>query len=196
MNVTEAAAARGKSRHLPGEVGLWIFVLGDMLIFSLFFCVFLFYRAHDVATFSASQATLNMNLGALNTLLLLTSSWFVVLGVEATRRKMKSIAEKMFPLAFLCGVGFGVVKFFEYGEKISKGVTLTTNDFYMYYYIFTGIHFLHVLIGMGVLLFLWSKARRGAFEAGDVQTFESGGAYWHMVDLLWIVLFPLLYLVK
>lgn len=196
MSVSNAAVVEGKPRHLPGEVGVWIFILGDMLIFSLFFFVFIFYRAQDVATFTASQATLNQHYGAFNTILLLTSSWFVVLGVEATRRKMQSIAVKMFPLAFLCGLGFGIVKFFEYGEKISKGVTLTTNDFYMYYYIFTGIHFLHVLIGMGVLLFLWAKARRAAFEPGDIRTFESGGAYWHMVDLLWIVLFPLLYLVK
>ncbi len=78
-----------------------------MLIFGLFFCVFMFYRAQDVATFSASQATLNMNYWAINTLLL-TSSWFVVLGVEAARRQMKSITERMFPLAFLCGVSFGL----------------------------------------------------------------------------------------
>lgn len=196
MNAANPDAGNVKTRHIPGEPGIWIFIVGDMVMFSLFFFVFTYYRAQDVATFTASQATLNQNYGAFNTVLLLTSSWFVVLGVEAARRKMQNIAQIMFPLAFVCGVGFGVVKIIEYSEKVSKGATLTSNDFYMYYYILTGVHFLHVLLGLGVLIFLAVRARQGRFGAQDINNYESGGVYWHMVDLLWIVLFPLIYLVK
>jgi nitric oxide reductase NorE protein len=184
------------ARHLPGEEGVWIFIFGDMMVFSLFFGVFMYYRSLDIAAFTLSQATLNQNYGAINTVLLLTSSWFVVLGLHAVKKNMGQLASRLFTAALLCGLGFAAIKFVEYGEKISAGYTLTSSDFFMYYYILTGIHFLHLIIGMGVLLFLRSKAKNPQLSAADIRNFESGTAYWHMVDLLWIVLFPLLYLVK
>ena len=194
--VTSTSQRPKAERHLPGEEGVWIFILGDMLIFSLFFCVFMFYRVNDPILFTESQSQLNLHFGALNTLLLLTSSWFVVLGVQAVREDFGTFARKLFGGAFLCGLGFCVAKYFEYGEKIGNGVTLVTNDFFMYYYILTGIHFLHLIIGMGVLVYMWRKSNNSKFNQGDIRNFESGASYWHMVDLLWIVLFPLLYLVK
>jgi len=195
--------------HVPGEVGIWVFILGDMVIFGLFFIVFIYNRGLNSDVYFQSQATLNQNYGAINTLFLLASSWFVAMGVDDMRRKVVRLAPLFFTLAMLCGLGFGVVKIIEYREKISAGITLTTNDFYMYYYIFTGLHFLHVLIGMGVLVFLWLKARAAVQRSADtsitkkenekeneMMLIESGASYWHMVDLLWIVLFPLLYLMK
>jgi nitric oxide reductase NorE protein len=186
----------GAARHLPGEAGVWIFIFGDMMVFSLFFGVFMYYRSLDIAAFTQSQATLNQNFGAINTMLLLTSSWFVVLGLHAVKKNMGQLASRLFSGAMLCGLGFAVIKFIEYGEKIAAGYTLISSDFFMYYYILTGIHFLHLIIGMGVLMFLLIKAKNPDLSAGDIRNFESGTAYWHMVDLLWIVLFPLLYLVK
>jgi len=190
---------------VPGEVGIWVFILGDMMIFGLFFIVFVYYRGLDLELYLQSQATLNQNYGAINTLFLLASSWFVAMAVDDMRSKTTRLAPYFFTLAMLCGLGFAVVKIIEYREKIRAGITLTTNDFYMYYYIFTGLHFLHVLIGMGVLVFLWFKAKAAVQRNGDVpigdkakemMLIESGASYWHMVDLLWIVLFPLLYLMK
>jgi nitric oxide reductase NorE protein len=182
--------------HLPGEVGVWVFILGDMMVFALFFVTFIYYRARDVELFAASQATLDQNRGALNTLLLLASSWFVVLGVRSLRQHLARLAPRLFGLALLCGVGFVVVKFFEYAEKIRHGVTPATNDFYMYYFIFSGIHLLHVLIGIGVLAFMIAHLRKQGASAPNLVLIEGGASYWHMVDLLWIVLFPLLYLIK
>ena len=191
--------------HVPGEVGIWIFILGDMVIFGLFFIVFVYYRGLDIELYLRSQATLNQNYGAINTLFLLASSWFVAMAVDDMRSKTTRLAPRFFVLAMLCGLGFAVVKIIEYREKITVGITLTTNDFYMYYYIFTGLHFLHVLIGMGGLVFLWFKARAAVRRVADTSIaekenemvlIESGASYWHMVDLLWIVLFPLLYLMK
>lgn len=185
-----------QKKHLPGEEGVWVFIFGDMMIFSLFFLVFLYYRNLDIDLFVSSQALLNQNLGALNTVLLLTSSWFVALGLHAVREARARFAFNAFRLAFVCGLGFGFIKYIEWGAKIREGYTLTSNDFFMYYYIFTGVHLLHVIIGMGVLVFLILKAKNGQCSSADIQAYESGGAYWHMVDLLWIVLFPLLYLVR
>lgn len=194
--IATAPPASAKARHLPGEAGIWVFVLGDMVIFALFFAVFTFYRGENVQMFLDSQAKLNQNYAVINTIFLLTSSWFVVMALHAVRHNLVRYVRPLIGLAWLCGLGFGVVKIIEYSEKISHGITLTTNDFFMYYYVFTGIHFMHLLIGMAVLTFLWFKARKPSFDAHDVIVYESGATFWHMVDLLWIVLFPLLYLMK
>ena len=194
---TEAAPTTGKSiRHMPGEEGIWLFIFGDMCVFSLFFITFLYYRAQNVPLFTASQAHLNLTLGALNTFFMLSSSWFVAMAVHAARRGMGKVTPVCFLLAFGCGFGFAVVKFFEYGAKIRAGITLNTNDFYMYYYMFTGIHFMHVLIGMGVLAFMARYSWADGYDAKKLKNLESGASFWHVVDLLWIVLFALLYLVK
>ncbi len=185
-----------KTQHLPGEAGVWVFILGDMVVFALFFAVFAYYRSLDIQLYTESQTTLNQNYGVINTLLLLTSSWFVVLAVQGVRKNKNTMARLFFGSGFLCGTGFALVKILEYREKIQHGITMMTNDFYMYYYIFTGIHCLHVIIGLSVLMFLLLKTKQHSFTTKDIQIFESGAAYWHMVDVLWIVLFPLLYLVK
>ena len=182
--------------HVPGEVGVWIFILGDMVVFALFFVTFLYYRAQNVELFATSQAMLNQNRGAINTLLLLASSWFVVLGVRSLHQHLTHLAPRLFGVALLCGLGFVVVKFFEFSEKIGHGVTATTNDFFMYYFIFSGIHLLHVFIGIGVLVFMIVHLRKNTATTPNMVLIEGGASYWHMVDLLWIVLFPLLYLIK
>jgi nitric oxide reductase NorE protein len=190
-----AGVSTPATRHLPGEPGVWVFILGDMLIFAVFFLVFIYYRSHDVPLFRQSQAALNQGYGAFNTFLMLSSSWFVALAVQAARSHRAVLSARLFALAFGCGVGFVVVKFFEYSEKIRAGLTLTSNDFFMYYFVFTGIHLMHVLIGMGVLILLWTTVRRGV-DAKSVNILESGASFWHLVDILWIVLFALLYLIK
>lgn len=193
---TITAQAPADHHAIPGEVGVWVFVLGDMFVFGLFFSVFAYYRGLDVELYRASQATLNQNYGAVNTLLLLFSSWFVVLAVIDVREHAGRYAARLLGLAMLCGIGFSIVKVIEYGEKLGAGIGIMTNDFYMYYYIFTGLHFVHVIIGLGVLIYLVSMVRAGVESAGELRIFESGAIYWHMVDLLWIVLFPLLYLLQ
>jgi len=181
------------ARHLPGEPGIWMFIFGDMLVFSLFFVTFAWYRNEDVELFRTAQAQLNQAFGVLNTFFMLSSSWFVATAVRMARHGRADSTAACFALAFLCGFGFAVVKLFEYGEKIGAGITPTSNDFFMYYYVFTGIHFMHVLIGMSVLAFMAVYARRGTC-ADKIRNIESGASFWHVVDLLWIVLFALLYL--
>jgi len=190
----EHVAASPHARRIPGEAGIWVFIFGDMLVFSLFFLTFVYYRGQDPELFHRSQGALNQVLGALNTVLMLTSSWCVATGVALARRGWHRAVARCFGLAFLCGLGFVVIKYFEYSEKIHAGVTLTTNDFFMYYYMFTGIHLMHVLIGMGVLAFMTRYAAAGGIDARKMVHIESGASFWHVVDLLWIVLFALLYL--
>jgi nitric oxide reductase NorE protein len=182
--------------RLPGEVGIWVFIAGDLAIFSLFFLTYLYYRGEDVTLFNASQQQLSITYGTVNTLLMLTSSWFVASAVHALRQSQRSIAQACLMLGIACGASFGIVKVFEYGEKIRAGLTLNSNDFYIYYYMLTGIHLLHVIIGMGVLVYLLRLAGTGRRDAVTLRNVESGASFWHVVDVLWIVLFALLYLVR
>ncbi|MGH8595933.1 MAG: cytochrome c oxidase subunit 3 [Gammaproteobacteria bacterium] len=182
--------------HLPGEPGVWVFIFGDMIVFALFFVTFVYYRAQDAPLYVHAQSTLNQKYGVLNTVLMLSSSWFVALAIQAARARLAGLSPRFFVGAFLCGVGFVVVKVFEYSEKIHAGLTLTTNDFYMYYYMFTGIHLMHVLIGMTVLAYLWNISRTAIFTAKNINNLESGASFWHLVDILWIILFALLYLMR
>ena len=182
--------------HLPGEPGVWMFIIGDVLVFSLLFSVFVYDRSQEVALFVEQQQLLNQTLGLLNTVLLLTSSWLVALAVHGARAGQLSRARSCFVSAILCGIGFVVVKYFEWGEKIAAGLTLETNNFFMYYYLMTGIHLLHMVIGIGVLVFLWQSVRDAAFDAQGVGVLESGACFWHLVDILWIALFALLYLMR
>lgn len=196
MSTLAVPGPRKTTRHLPGEAGIWLFIFGDMMVFSLFFVTFMYYRGQDVELFRASQAHLSQFFGALNTFFMLTSSGFVATAVHTARRNMGKVTPLCFAMGFLCGFGFAVDKFFEYGDKIRAGITLNTNNFFMYYYMFTGIHFMHVMIGMGVLVFATRYSWSGDLDARKVRNLESSASFWHVVDLLWIVLFALLYLVK
>jgi nitric oxide reductase NorE protein len=196
MVTTARPAAQARAIHLPGEPGVWVFIGGDMVVFALFFVTFVWYRADDVPLYAAGQATLDQLYGALNTFLLLTSSWCVALAVDSARAGRADAARRSFGAAFACGAGFVAIKYFEYGEKIAAGFGLNTNDFYMFYFMLTGIHLLHVAIGMGVLAFMWHSSRARPLDGVQVRTLECGASFWHMVDILWIVLFALLYLMR
>jgi nitric oxide reductase NorE protein len=187
---------RTSAGHIPGEAGVWVLILGDMFAFSAFFAVYLVHRAQDVALFSVSQAALERRFGLLNTAVLLTSSLFVARAVIAARAGDRRRSARLLVLALACGGGFVVSKAFEWGRKIAAGITLNTNEFYSFYYMFTGIHLLHVLVGMGVLTYLLTRTRRGDPGASHIAAMEGGGAFWHMVDLIWVVLFALFYLLR
>jgi nitric oxide reductase NorE protein len=165
-------------------------------MFSLFFITFVYYRRLDGELFAASQSLLNAAFGLLNTLFLLTSSWFVATAVQQARRQVGRAVPAGFLLALGCGLAFSVLKVLEYREKITAGITPASNDFFMYYFVFTAIHFVHVIIGMGVLLYMTRISWGGDRDATTLRNLESGASFWHLVDLLWIVLFALFYLLR
>jgi nitric oxide reductase NorE protein len=105
-------------------------------------------------------------------------------------------ARQLFIAAMVCGFGFVIIKGFEYGEKFSAGIGLTTNDFYMLYFAFTGIHLVHVLVGLVVLGILSSLSGKPQAGKSGMVWIESGAVFWHLVDLLWVVLFSLFYLLR
>lgn len=194
---TGGADAPAAARHVPGEPGLWVLLFGDMMVFTVLFGVYLSKRGQHRELFAKSQDALNRNLGAINTLVLLTSSLLVVFAVHAQRSdRLRPMASKLMLAAFGVGSMFVVIKVIEYHEKVSAGITPSTNEFYMYYFVLTGLHLAHVVIGLLVLVVLSRLVRNQKPGKSHFAFVEGGGCFWHMVDLLWIVIFPLLFLVR
>jgi len=144
--------------------------------------------------FLASEAQLDRTIGAVNTLVLLASSLFMALCVQAARDKQFGAARNYVACAVLTGVTFAGSKIYEWFMEIRAGHTLASNEFFTFYYFLTGMHVFHLVVGLIVLGVI-------ARELGDVslrsqEVVEAGATYWHMVDLLWVVIFALLYLIK
>ncbi|MBR9908734.1 MAG: cytochrome c oxidase subunit 3 family protein [Gammaproteobacteria bacterium] len=189
------ANARAEAEDLPANETIWVFVLGDMSVFSMFFCMYIYFRNSNLELYQQSQALLNLHYGSINTLLLLASSWLIVIAVAALRKGEIRLCRHLTGGAFLCGAAFSILKVFEYHEKINAGISFESNDFFMFYYLLTGIHFMHLVTGLGVLGYLYFTFRpTESATAEQVNNFELSAIYWHMVDLLWILIFPLLYL--
>jgi nitric oxide reductase NorE protein len=180
---------------VPGENGVWVLIFGDMVAFAAFFGVFVYSRGENPVLFDESRTHLSVGYAVANTVLLLTSSLFVAAAVRDFRSGGRQLAPRLIVLAGVCGFGFVVSKALEYHEKLASGITLTTNTFYTFFFTMTGIHLLHLIIGLIGLGIMWRLARRTE-KPGNLLVIEVGASYWHMVDLLWIIIFPLLYLVR
>ena len=186
-----AAAARG---HVPGESSMWFFVIGDLLIFGVYFVGYMYFRGQNQELFLQSQSRLNLHIGAVNTVMLLTSSLFVALGAEAARAGSRADTLRRFWAALVFGAAFPVLKMFEWIPEISQGLTPGTNLFFMFYYVMAGMHLCHAALGLVIMCFIIRHLKTAARPR--ISLVETGATYWHMVDVLWLVLFALLYLMR
>ena len=191
-----ARASEAPEPRLAGDGVVWLLVLAELLTFGLLFASFAVARRLQPGMFAQGQAELSLSTGVLNTLLLVAGSWAAVRAVrsfEADRR----VAGARWLLAALAGaVGFLVVKSHEFLGKVQAGFDWATNTFTLLYTLLTGFHYLHVLVGAIVFAVLWHKARQGAYSQSDHMGPTAGAVFWHMVDLLWMVLFPLVYVIR
>ncbi|MDX8153264.1 cytochrome c oxidase subunit 3 [Patulibacter brassicae] len=186
---------RDAERRVPGEPGIWLVVIGDLLIFGVLFGMFLHYRAEQPELFAASQRELTPAFGFVNTLVLLGSSLAVVAAVNAVRLGRSLAASRALLVAMLLGGTFVALKAVEWTTKAGDGLVPDTNDFFQQYYVFTGLHLLHVLVGLTALLFARRIAAAGARQRQDRALIQGAAVFWHLVDLLWLILFPLVYFV-
>lgn len=175
---------------------IWLVILAELLTFGILFLSYAVTRARHLALFNASQRTLDLHAGVVNTLLLITGSWCVARAVQAVRADRAGPGARWLAGALLCGGAFLGLKLTEYAAKLHAGIDLSTNDFYMLYFMLTGFHFLHVVVGMILLAILLIKTLQCRYGGSNCHALETGAAFWHMVDLLWIVLFPLVYVMR
>ncbi len=190
------APAPPRHKRIPGEGGTWVFLFGDMLIFGAFFVTFLVERATAPDTFDAARATLHTGIGVVNTLVLLTSSLCVVLALNALRAALPQLASRATTAAIAFGTLFIALKVYEYVALGTAGHGPGANDFYLYYFILTGLHLFHVCLGLGALTFILTQTRSPELTPTRTALVEGAACFWHLVDLLWIFLFALLYLVS
>ena len=196
MTAAPTVPREPSARRIPAESGTWVFLFGDMLVFGVFFVTFMVQRAKAPELFDIARRSLHVGVGVTNTLVLLTSSLCVVVAIGSIRAGAKSIATKAVSTAIVFGLVFIGLKVFEYVSLATSGNGPGANDFFLYYFILTGLHLFHVCIGIGVLALLLTQTRRDEFSATRMAAIEGGACFWHLVDLLWIVLFALLYLVS
>ncbi len=171
--------------ELPGELMIWVLIVSELLVFGAGLAGFMSVRWTDVQGFAAAQSTLDQTLAGLNTIILVTSGFLAALGVEAAKDARTARARALFILAGALGIGFLVIKFHEYALELARDVGPETHPFYMFYFLLTGFHAAHVAAGVLILALLAFLPRPRAAEAGV--------AFWHMVDLVWVLLFPVVY---
>ncbi len=193
--MTHADSDIGHERP-PGDLAIWIFICAELLVFAVFFASYAFTRANHVELFNQWQSTLNRNYALVNTLALITSSYFVVRAIAAIRIDHRSASLRWLLGALAMGALFLVVKSMEYADHYSHGVNLRTNLFFMFYFSLTFFHFMHVLMGMVILGVNAAVLRKGGYSAENHRGMETGGSYWHMVDMVWLILFPLVYVMR
>lgn len=178
---------------LPGGTVIWIFIVLELLTFFGFFIGYAATYAGDPATFAASQALLSPLSGTINTVVLLTGSWMVARAVADVRAGGSGWL--WMAATALSGVIFSAIKVAEYSHTLVDGISLSTNPFWFYYIFLTVFHLYHVVAGVGFTAYVAWRQRPKSKNQLDGESVESAAMYWHLIDLIWIVLFPLLYLV-
>lgn len=206
-NHSEAGAINHIHRDDVGsKMGMWLFLFTEVLLFGGMFLVYAVYRYQYPDQFHLAGMELNTGIGTLNTIILLTSSLTVALSIAAIQKKNKFLSMLMLSITLLFAFMFMINKYFEWSAKFSHGIYPGSEEllnlpngqilFYGLYYVMTGLHGLHVLIGiilLSVMLYLVTKDK---ITHDNYSKLENSGLYWHLVDLIWIFLFPLFYLIQ
>lgn len=213
-------ATMEQQKH-TASLGMWLFLATELMFFGGMFCAYLVYRWSYPVEFGVGSRTLNLPLGAANTAVLICSSLTVALSIRATQMGKRTLTVILLLLTMVFGLTFLVIKGFEWNEKYEKhhipgasfrlsaedlkGVNVDpqnmqdfqarTQTFYSLYFAMTGLHALHMIIGVGLFLYLTYATWKGTYTPGYYTPLENGGLYWHFVDIVWIYLFPLLYLI-
>ena len=189
-----------KQLYPPGDFAIWIIIYIELITFAALFLGYAFSRRLDIELFNQSQLLIDKNIGFINTIVLITSSYFIVKAVEIIKKEKSNKTFLHASSWILAAIGLGIVflllKATEFIDKYEQGINLSTNKFFMFYFILTIFHFLHVLLGVIILSNIYKKTKQGIYTQYNHLGLETGASYWHMVDLLWIVLFPLVYIMS
>jgi len=181
-------------RRLPGDLAMWFFILAELSVFALLILAFTVAQALHPQVFSEGRQLLDRSTGLAMTLSLLTAGLFAALAQEQIRRDRPRRAALLLCVALVLASGYVGIKLTEYAHLLASGLGMEHNTFFTLYWILTGFHFLHVLLGMVILGWLAEGCRRRRHDSQRCSGLESGVLYWHMVDLIWVLLFPLVYI--
>ena len=202
---SEAALHSAQPDNTGARMGMWLFLFTELLLFGGLFLLFSVYYSRYPDEFHAGGLVLNRVLGTVNTVVLITSSMTVALAVGSLQRGKVVFARRCILLTIGLALIFLAIKYVEWSVKIHHGIypggpeyltfPLGSMAFFNPYYLMTGLHALHVIIGGIVLFWVWARMGKGLVTPRRHILLENAGLYWHLVDLIWIYLFPLYYLV-
>lgn len=178
----------------PGGVLIWFVILMELVTFSAGVFFYFSYRQDNLALFIEMQKKLNLNFAIINTVSLITSGYFVAMSLDFLKNKDRVKSRMFLLIGIVFGFCFIFLKSYEYHEKISQGLTTSYNHFFTFYWFLTVFHFMHVVFTTLILIYLYFKLRIS--EEGELVALEVGAALWHMCDLIWIILFPTLFLIR
>lgn len=211
LNKSEISAAHTEhTEHVHrddfgAKMGMWLFLLTELVLFGGLFILYMAYRFEYANAFHLAAKELNKGIGTLNTIILLTSSLTMVMSIVAIQKNKKKLSILLLALTIAFAATFMVNKYFEWSAKISHGIypnspTLLDKEkgeivFFGLYYTMTGLHGLHVIIGMVLLTVVMFKIKNNVVNPDKYVLLDNAGLYWHLVDLIWIFLFPLFYLI-
>jgi cytochrome c oxidase subunit 3 len=196
-----------EEEYRTSKFGLWVFLMTEILMFGGLFVGYIIFRGIYSEAFAEASKFLDWRLGAINTVVLIFSSLTMVLSIYYAQHNQKAKVLLNLYITFFCGVIFMCIKAYEYAHKIHEGllpghmfhyseqVAAHAPLYFSFYFCMTGMHGIHVMVGMGFILWLIRRAHRGEFSSNYFTPLECVGLFWHLVDLIWIYLFPLLYLV-
>ncbi|MBM4170389.1 MAG: cytochrome c oxidase subunit 3 family protein [Ignavibacteria bacterium] len=206
MTHSENAVYHVHRDDVGAKMGMWLFLFTEVLLFGGMFLIYAVYRYQFPDQFRVAAMELNTGIGTLNTVILLTSSLTVALSIAAMQKKNKFLSILLLSITILFALMFMVNKYFEWSAKFSHGIYPGSEEllnrpdgqilFYGLYYVMTGLHGLHVIIGVIILIFMLVFIIRNKITFNNYVKLENSGLYWHLVDLIWIFLFPLFYLIQ
>jgi nitric oxide reductase NorE protein len=179
----------------PGGILIWLLMMLEIFTFLGAALVFVYYRKNNIEEFVESKQVLSALVGTINTIILITSGYFMALSVNKLRENNHKKSSQFMLVGLFLGVLFLIVKGAEFYHKIDLGIGFNYNTFFTFYWLMTGFHFVHVLFGVGLLAYMYRAVKNGKYSNAEMFDVESSAAYWHMCDLIWILIFPVLYLI-
>jgi cytochrome c oxidase subunit 3 len=185
--------SKNQTNEAPGSLAVWVFIYAELTEFGLFFILFFVAKAYYPADFSQGPPKLSTFAGLANTLILLSSSFCVVKAMAAIKLGNSKTTINWLLLTIAAGGLYCAVKYWEYGRNEALGISPRDDYFIAAYYYIGFNHLLHVLIGMATIGFVTLLTALGFYDAKNHEGLESAATYWHMIDLVWIIIFPLLY---
>jgi len=200
-----------QAHHMPydpeaSKIGMWLFIFTELLLFGGMFIVYSVYRYLNPEAFHLAGEELNTFIGALNTVILLISSMTIAMSTSAIQNNNIRLTQALLGITLLLAVIFLVNKYFEWGTKFEHGIypgstymmdNLSQGEilFFGLYFVMTGLHAVHILIGIGLITWTMIELKQRKLHSGKYDLLENSGLYWHLVDIIWIFLFPLFYLI-
>ena len=178
----------------PGGILVWIIVAVELLTFGMGLVVFQVHARESHELFAAGRAALSQSIGMINTMILLTGGWFMTIAIGNLRNGNILKSRGWLIATITSGLLFLALKGFEYADKLSHGYDLHADTFYTLYWLLTGFHFIHVAVAVIILLFMWWGILAGRYTKSDHEDVESSGIFWHMCDLIWLLVYPVVYL--